>query len=75
MHVCVLTEGGEAEVRSVSEEPEDKDFWDGVTKPASTESSTPDSEVQPHLKHFYTLYYKPYALSHTFTLVDFLRGH
>ncbi|XP_050968728.1 protein OS-9 isoform X2 [Labeo rohita] len=37
-------EGGEAEVRSVSEEPEDKDFWDGVTKPASTESSTPDSE-------------------------------
>uniref|UniRef100_A0A8C1SPR7 Endoplasmic reticulum lectin n=1 Tax=Cyprinus carpio TaxID=7962 RepID=A0A8C1SPR7_CYPCA len=28
----------------VREEPEDKDFWEGVTKPASTESSTPDSE-------------------------------
>ncbi len=45
MHDCVLTEGEVAEVGSVSEEPEDKDFWDGVTKPASTESSTPDSEV------------------------------
>ncbi|KTG33550.1 hypothetical protein cypCar_00002653 [Cyprinus carpio] len=33
-----------AEVGSVSEELEDKDFGDGVTKPASTESSTPDSE-------------------------------
>ncbi|XP_052415627.1 protein OS-9-like isoform X1 [Carassius gibelio] len=31
-------------VGSVSEESEDKDFWDGVTKPANTESSTPDSE-------------------------------
>ncbi|KAF4112340.1 protein OS-9 isoform X1 [Onychostoma macrolepis] len=37
-------EGEVAEVGSVSEEPEDKDFWDGVTKPASTESSTPESE-------------------------------
>uniref|UniRef100_A0A673MDR7 Endoplasmic reticulum lectin n=1 Tax=Sinocyclocheilus rhinocerous TaxID=307959 RepID=A0A673MDR7_9TELE len=37
-------EGEVAEVGSVSEEPEDKDFWDGVAKPASTESSTPDSE-------------------------------
>ncbi|XP_043098224.1 protein OS-9 isoform X1 [Puntigrus tetrazona] len=37
-------EGEVAEVGSVSEEPEDKDFWDGVTKPASTESSTPDLE-------------------------------
>ncbi|XP_051752587.1 protein OS-9 isoform X2 [Ctenopharyngodon idella] len=34
-----------AEGDSVSEEPEDKDFWEGVTKPASTESSTPDSET------------------------------
>ncbi|XP_051562824.1 protein OS-9-like isoform X2 [Myxocyprinus asiaticus] len=33
-----------AEGDSVSEEAEDKDFWEGVTKPASTESSTPDSE-------------------------------
>uniref|UniRef100_A0A672T3N5 Endoplasmic reticulum lectin n=1 Tax=Sinocyclocheilus grahami TaxID=75366 RepID=A0A672T3N5_SINGR len=37
-------EGEVAEVGSVSEEHEDKDFWDGVAKPASTESSTPDSE-------------------------------
>ncbi|XP_059416085.1 protein OS-9-like isoform X2 [Carassius carassius] len=33
-----------AEGDLVREEPEDKDFWEGVTKPASTESSTPDSE-------------------------------
>ncbi|XP_052455766.1 protein OS-9 isoform X2 [Carassius gibelio] len=33
-----------AEGNLVKEEPEDKDFWEGVTKPASTESSTPDSE-------------------------------
>ncbi|XP_016400749.1 protein OS-9-like isoform X1 [Sinocyclocheilus rhinocerous] len=32
-----------AEGGLVREEPEDKDFWEGVTKPASTESST-DSE-------------------------------
>ncbi|XDV35622.1 hypothetical protein PO909_005530 [Leuciscus waleckii] len=36
-----------AEVDSVSEEPEDKDFWDGVTKPASTESSTPPDSESP----------------------------
>ncbi|XP_055068921.2 protein OS-9 isoform X3 [Misgurnus anguillicaudatus] len=30
---------------SVSEEPEDKDFWEGVTKPPSTKSSTSDSET------------------------------
>ncbi|XP_057194484.1 protein OS-9 isoform X2 [Triplophysa rosa] len=33
-----------AEGDSVSEEPEDKDFWEGVTKPASTESDTLDTE-------------------------------
>uniref|UniRef100_A0A673I2U6 Endoplasmic reticulum lectin n=1 Tax=Sinocyclocheilus rhinocerous TaxID=307959 RepID=A0A673I2U6_9TELE len=33
-----------AEGGLVREEPEDKDFWEGVTKPASTESST-DSET------------------------------
>ncbi|XP_067316105.1 protein OS-9 isoform X2 [Pseudorasbora parva] len=38
--VAEVAEGG-----SVSEEPEDKDFWEGVSKPASTESSTPDSET------------------------------
>ncbi|XP_067229296.1 protein OS-9 [Chanodichthys erythropterus] len=47
-HPVSESETKEAEVAegdSVSEEPEDKDFWDGVTKPASTESSTPDSET------------------------------
>uniref|UniRef100_A0A8C1SZ57 Endoplasmic reticulum lectin n=1 Tax=Cyprinus carpio TaxID=7962 RepID=A0A8C1SZ57_CYPCA len=39
-----------AEVGSVSEELEDKDFGDGVTKPASTESSTPDSEENFNFK-------------------------
>lgn len=55
VHVYVLTEADVAEVGSVSEELEDKDFGDGVTKPASTESSTPDSEVQHHLKHIFDL--------------------
>lgn len=43
----MLTEGEVAEKESTSEEPEDKDFWEGVTKPANTEPSTPDTEVQP----------------------------
>ncbi|XP_051985578.1 protein OS-9 isoform X2 [Xyrauchen texanus] len=38
------SETKEAEGESVSEEAENKDFWEGVTKPASTESSTPDTE-------------------------------
>uniref|UniRef100_A0A672T3E5 Endoplasmic reticulum lectin n=1 Tax=Sinocyclocheilus grahami TaxID=75366 RepID=A0A672T3E5_SINGR len=42
--------GEVAEVGSVSEEHEDKDFWDGVAKPASTESSTPDSEEKFNFK-------------------------
>ncbi|XP_073707471.1 protein OS-9 isoform X3 [Garra rufa] len=37
-------EGGVAGGGSVIEEPEDKEFWEGVTKPTSTESSTPESE-------------------------------
>lgn len=46
---CVEAEVAEGD--SVSEEPEDKDFWEGVTKPASTESSTLDSEVEPHTRY------------------------
>lgn len=61
----VLTEAEVAEGGSVSEEPEDKDFWEGVTKPASTESSTPDSEVQPHSQSCC----EPYILSVAFTPV------
>ncbi|XP_056316172.1 protein OS-9 isoform X2 [Danio aesculapii] len=36
----------EAEVAesTTSEEPEEKDFWEGVTKPANTEPSPPDTE-------------------------------
>lgn len=42
------SETKEAEVadrESVSEEPEDKDFWEGVTKAPSSKSSTSDSET------------------------------
>uniref|UniRef100_A0A673I5T8 Endoplasmic reticulum lectin n=1 Tax=Sinocyclocheilus rhinocerous TaxID=307959 RepID=A0A673I5T8_9TELE len=43
-----------AEGGLVREEPEDKDFWEGVTKPASTESST-DSEVHAPSSFFFSL--------------------
>ncbi|XP_005166099.1 protein OS-9 isoform X1 [Danio rerio] len=36
---------GEVAEKSTSEEPEDKDFWEGVTKPAHTKPSTPDTET------------------------------
>ncbi|XP_016314551.1 protein OS-9-like isoform X2 [Sinocyclocheilus anshuiensis] len=40
-----------AEGGLVREEPEDKDFWEGVTKPASTESSTDSEEPQDSQLH------------------------
>lgn len=39
------TKEGEVAEKSTSEEPEDKDFWEGVTKPAHTKPSTPDTET------------------------------
>ncbi|KAI4891939.1 hypothetical protein NFI96_021911, partial [Prochilodus magdalenae] len=44
---AVVTEG-----ESAVEDAEDRDFWEGVTKPESTESQTPqaqDSSLRPHI--------------------------